>query len=41
MITILRCRDCGDTFPVDEDEDVPACPTCGGDRLEVAGEPLL
>ena len=37
---VLRCLDCGDVFPVEESADV-ACPSCGGRRLRVAGEPLL
>jgi rubrerythrin len=39
-LAVLRCVECGDTFPVHEDED-SVCPTCGGDRHEAAAEPLL
>jgi rubrerythrin len=38
--TVWRCTACGDTFPAEESEGA-RCPSCGGDRLETAGEPLL
>ena len=40
-VVILRCRSCGDTFPVDDAEGLPKCPSCDSDLLEVASEPLL
>jgi Zn finger protein HypA/HybF involved in hydrogenase expression len=39
-VIVLRCSDCGDTYPANDDEEI-VCPTCGSDRAEVAGEPLL
>jgi rRNA maturation endonuclease Nob1 len=36
---ILRCADCGDTFPAEE--EAPTCPSCGSDDLRTADEPLL
>ena len=39
-VVVLRCRDCGDVFPVEETDEAE-CPSCGGRRLAVAGEPLL
>ncbi|CAN5691510.1 hypothetical protein BH18ACT15_BH18ACT15_13080 [soil metagenome] len=40
IVVVLRCRDCGDVFPF-EGTDEAECPSCGGRRLHVAGEPLL
>jgi Zn finger protein HypA/HybF involved in hydrogenase expression len=39
-VVVLRCRECGDTFP-QHDTDPVECPTCGSDQADVAGEPLL
>jgi Zn finger protein HypA/HybF involved in hydrogenase expression len=39
-VVVLRCRECGDTFPQHENQPVK-CPTCGSDQADVAGEPLL
>ena len=39
-LIVLRCRDCGDTFPMHKGEEV-SCPTCGGEDAAPAAEPLL
>lgn len=39
-IVVLKCRNCGDTYPHDELEPI-RCPTCGSAEADVAGEPLL
>ncbi len=39
-ILVLRCSRCGDTFPAKIGEDV-VCPSCRGEELEPASEPLL
>jgi rRNA maturation endonuclease Nob1 len=39
-LVVVRCLDCGDTFPIHEGDDA-TCPSCGGDRVEPAHEPLL
>ncbi len=38
---VLRCEDCGDTFPAQGDVTAATCPTCGSGRLVPAAEPLL
>ena len=40
-IVILRCRSCGDTFPVDDVEGPFTCPSCDSTETDVASEPLL
>ena len=40
-LVVVRCLDCGDTFPVHESDVDSACPSCGGRRHEPAAEPLL
>lgn len=40
-VVVLRCARCGDTFPVAAGEAAAECPSCGGDDLHVASEPLL
>ena len=39
-VVILRCADCGDTYPAFGDVE-PVCPSCGGERSYLAWEPLL
>jgi predicted nucleic acid-binding Zn-ribbon protein len=39
--TVLRCEDCGDTFPSAGDLVAPTCPSCGSGRVVSASEPLL
>jgi rRNA maturation endonuclease Nob1 len=39
-LIVLRCGDCGDTFPA-EDREGRRCPSCGSDKTEPATEPLL
>lgn len=38
---VLRCEDCGDTFPAAGDVVPPRCPSCGSGRVVPATEPLL
>lgn len=38
-LVVLRCRRCGDTFPVESKLEL--CPSCGSDEVDVAHEPLL
>lgn len=38
---VLRCEDCGDTFPAGGDVAAPVCPSCGSGRVAPASEPLL
>jgi rubrerythrin len=38
-VMVLRCSECGDTFPAHEGDRV--CPTCGSTDLDPASEPLL
>lgn len=40
-LLVLRCEACGDTFPVEERDAEPGCPSCGSADLHEAGEPLL
>jgi rubrerythrin len=40
-LVVLRCGDCGDTFPIHEGEEDAACPSCGSVRHDPAAEPLL
>jgi rRNA maturation endonuclease Nob1 len=40
-IVVVRCRDCGDTFPLHEGETGATCPSCGSKDHEPASEPLL
>jgi predicted Zn-ribbon and HTH transcriptional regulator len=40
LILVLRCRNCGDTFPAHVG-DAPLCPTCAGEEHDEAHEPLL
>jgi Zn finger protein HypA/HybF involved in hydrogenase expression len=40
-LVVVRCLDCGDTFPIHESDVDAHCPTCGGTRHEPASEPLL
>lgn len=39
--SVLRCEDCGDTFPSSGDVVAPTCPSCGSGRVIPATEPLL
>ena len=39
-VSVLRCGDCGDTFPTDDTAGAK-CPSCGSDDLNLATEPLL
>jgi rRNA maturation endonuclease Nob1 len=39
-VVILRCADCGDTYPSGGDVE-HRCPSCGGERSSLAWEPLL
>jgi Zn finger protein HypA/HybF involved in hydrogenase expression len=38
---VLRCEDCGDTFPAQGDVVAATCPSCGSGRVVPATEPLL
>ena len=38
---VLRCEDCGATFPAQGDVTAATCPTCGSGRVVPAAEPLL
>lgn len=40
-LVVVRCVDCGDTFPIHESEVDATCPSCDGRRHELAAEPLL
>jgi predicted nucleic acid-binding Zn-ribbon protein len=39
--SVLRCEDCGDTFPSSGEVVPPTCPSCGSGRVVSATEPLL
>ena len=41
VLVILKCEDCGDTFPTGNDPESAACPSCGGENVHEAHEPLL
>lgn len=38
-LVVLRCSECGDTFPVQGGDQV--CPSCGSAEVDAASEPLL
>lgn len=38
-VLVLRCSECGDTFPLDGGDR--ACPSCGSSQVDPATEPLL
>ena len=38
-VMVMRCSECGDTFPVHEGDRV--CPSCGSVDVDPASEPLL
>jgi Zn finger protein HypA/HybF involved in hydrogenase expression len=38
-LVVLRCSECGDTFPVLQGDQV--CPSCGSAEVDAASEPLL
>lgn len=41
-LVVMRCNDCGDTFPTSpEGEEEVKCRSCGSADLGVAHEPLL
>lgn len=40
-LVVVRCLECGDTFPIHQSDVDAACPTCGGLNHELAAEPLL
>jgi rubrerythrin len=40
IVLVLRCSECGDTFPIAVEGD-STCPTCGNAGVYPAAEPLL
>jgi rRNA maturation endonuclease Nob1 len=40
IVLVLRCSECGDTFPLNAEGD-STCPSCGSANVDPATEPLL
>jgi rRNA maturation endonuclease Nob1 len=40
FVLVLRCSECGDTFPIATEGD-STCPSCGSASVDPATEPLL
>ncbi|HYN36128.1 MAG TPA: hypothetical protein VEV82_04045 [Actinomycetota bacterium] len=41
VLVVLKCEDCGDTFPTRSDAESAVCPSCGSENVHEAHEPLL